>query len=226
MAMKLLLVRHGQTPANVAGRLDTAAPGPGLTALGLDQAAAIPTALAGSPVDALFVSTLIRTRLTATPLSVNRGLEMVQLPGIHEIGAATLENLSDRESIRTYMQTAFSWGLGDLDVVMPGGHDGHEFFARFDDSIATVASATEGTAVVVSHGAAMRVWAAGRAKNIPASYAGEHDIHNTGVLEFEGSPEDGWTLISWQGHAIGGGQLDDLTADDPTGETLSEAMDD
>lgn len=226
MAMKLLLVRHGQTPANVAGRLDTAAPGPGLTALGLDQAAAIPAALAGSTIDAIFVSTLIRTRLTATPLSVNRGLEMVQLPGIHEISAGNVENLSDRDSIRTYLETAFAWGLGDLDVVMPGGHDGHEFFARFDDSIATVASATQGTAVVVSHGAAMRVWAAGRAKNIPASYAGEHDIHNTGVLEFEGSPAEGWTLISWQGNPIGGGQLDDPTADDPTGETLAEAMDD
>lgn len=224
--MKLLLVRHGQTPANVAGRLDTAAPGPGLTALGLDQAAAIPAALAGSTIDAIFVSTLIRTRLTATPLSVNRGLEMVQLPGIHEISAGNVENLSDRDSIRTYLETAFAWGLGDLDVVMPGGHDGHEFFARFDDSIATVASATQGTAVVVSHGAAMRVWAAGRAKNIPASYAGEHDIHNTGVLEFEGSPAEGWTLISWQGNPIGGGQLDDPTADDPTGETLAEAMDD
>ena len=29
--MRLLLIRHGQTPANVRGELDTAAPGPGLT---------------------------------------------------------------------------------------------------------------------------------------------------------------------------------------------------
>ena len=40
--MRLLLVRHGQTPSNVAGLLDTALPGPGLTALGTRQAAAIP----------------------------------------------------------------------------------------------------------------------------------------------------------------------------------------
>ena len=224
--MKLLLVRHGQTPSNVAGLLDTAAPGPGLTTLGLDQAAAIPGALEGRQIDAVFVSALVRTRLTATPLSLARGLDMIELPGTHEISAGSMESLSDRGSVRTYMQTAFSWGLGELDVSMPGGPDGHEFFARFDDSIDTVAGTTDGTAVVFSHGAAMRVWTAGRAKNIPASYAGEHDIHNTGVLEFDGSPAEGWTLVSWQGNAVGGSQLDDPTADDPTGETLSEAMDD
>lgn len=223
--MKLLLVRHGQTPANVAGIISTAGPGPGLTALGIEQAEAIPRAFGDRSIDSIYVSTLVRTRMTATPLAQARGLEMLELPGIHEISAGSMEDLSDRDSIRTYMQTAFSWGLGDRDVAMPGGQDGHEFFARYDDSIATVAAQNEGTAVVFSHGAAMRVWTAGRAKNIPARYAGEHDIHNTGVLEFEGSPEEGWTLLSWQGTAVGGVQLDDPSADDPTGETLSEAVD-
>ncbi|MCM1975585.1 histidine phosphatase family protein, partial [Streptomyces sp. G1] len=37
--MRLLLVRHGQTPTNVDYLLDTAVPGPGLTELGLAQAA-------------------------------------------------------------------------------------------------------------------------------------------------------------------------------------------
>lgn len=223
--MKLLLVRHGQTPSNVAGLLDTAAPGPGLTALGLDQAAAIPRALEAHDVEGIYVSTLVRTRLTATPLAVARGLEMIELAGTHEILAGNLENLRDPASIRTYMQTAFAWGQGNRDVSMPGGSNGHEFFARFDESIAQVAAATSGTAVVVSHGAAMRVWTAGHATNIAPSYAGEHDIHNTGVLEFDGSPAEGWTLVSWQGNPIGGASLNDPTADDPTGETLSEAMD-
>lgn len=45
--MRLLLIRHGQTPSNLKHLLDTAAPGPGLTPLGQDQAAALPQALAG-----------------------------------------------------------------------------------------------------------------------------------------------------------------------------------
>lgn len=220
--MRLFLIRHGQTPANVEGRLSTAAPGPGLTALGERQAAMIPSALRDQPVDAVFTSVLVRTQLTAEPLAADRGLHVTVLEGIHEIEAGALEDLRDRESVRTYLTTAFAWGLGDLDVVMPGGTDGHAFFRRFDADLATVAAAAE-TAVVVSHGAAIRVWVAGRAVNVPPSFAGEHEIDNTGVIELEGSPDAGWTLLSWQGTPVGGQQLADAAAADPTGESLDGA---
>lgn len=229
--MRLLLIRHGQTPANVAGLLNTAHPGPGLTALGAVQAAEIPDALRDEPIAAIFASTLLRTQLTAAPLAADRGLDVTVLPGIHEIEAGDLENLGDRGSIRTYLETAFAWGLGQLDPVMPGGGNGHAFFTRYDESIATVAESmsragsTMGAAVVVSHGAAIRVWVAGRADNVPPTFAGEHDIQNTGIVELEGSPVEGWRLISWQGTPVGGADLSDATAEDPTGESLDEALD-
>ena len=224
--MRLFFIRHGQTPSNVAGLLDTAVPGPGLTELGERQAAEIPEALQSTPVDAIYVSTLLRTQLTAQPLADDRGLEPVVLPGTHEIGAGDLQMLSDHHSVRVYLETAFAWGLGDLTPRMPGGEDGFEFFARFDESIATVAASGVSTAVIVSHGAAIRVWVAGRAINVPPSFAGEHDIQNTGVVELDGSPEEGWTLLSWQGTPVGGYDLVDDDAEDPTGETLDEALDD
>ena len=77
--------------------------------------------------------------------------------------------------------------------------------------------------MVFSHGAAIRVWVAGRAINVPPSFAGEHDIQNTGVVELDGSLESGFTLLSWQGTPVGGSDLSDDTAEDPTGETLDEA---
>ncbi|HEY1158028.1 MAG TPA: phosphoglycerate mutase family protein, partial [Arthrobacter sp.] len=43
--MKLLLIRHGETPGNVLGQLDTDHPGPGLTELGERQAEAMARAL-------------------------------------------------------------------------------------------------------------------------------------------------------------------------------------
>jgi broad specificity phosphatase PhoE len=222
--VRLLLVRHGQTPSNVRGLLDTAAPGPGLTELGHRQAAELVEGFAGMPVDGIFASSLVRTRLTAAPLALDRGLEPIQLPGTHEIGAGRLEMRSDHASVRTYLHTAFSWGRGELDGRMPGGENGHEFFERYDESIRRVAR-SEGASVVVSHGAAIRVWVARRATNVPASYAGDHELDNTGVVELEGSPEAGWRLIAWQGTPVGGAQLVDATAEDPTGETLEEALD-
>ena len=218
--MRLLLIRHGQTPSNVDGLLDTARPGPGLTELGERQAAEIPDALKHEAIDGIYVSVLRRTLITATPLIVDRGLDPVELPGIHEIEAGDLEMRHDHEAYRIYLETAFAWGMGDLDRRMPGATDGHEFFRRFDESIASV---TGNNAVVFSHGAAIRVWVAGRAINVPPSFAGEHDIQNTGVVELDGSLESGFTLLSWQGTPVGGSDLSDDSAEDPTGETLDEA---
>ena len=67
--MKLRLIRHGQTPNNVARVLDTAEPGALLTQLGHDQAEALPQKLVTVSIDSLYVSTLTRTQLTAQPLA-------------------------------------------------------------------------------------------------------------------------------------------------------------
>jgi len=217
--VRLLLIRHGQTPANVDGRLNTAIPGPGLTPLGESQAAAIPEGLRDEPIDGLYASTLVRTQFTAAPLAADRALDVRVLPGIHEIEAGSLEDRSDHASVRAYLETVWAWGTGDLSPVMPGAGDGHAFFARFDADIATVAAESE-YAVIVSHGAAIRVWVAGRAMNVPPSYAGRHEIDNTGIIELEGSPETGWTLVAWQGMPVGGAVLADASADDPTGDPL------
>ena len=217
--MRLLLIRHGQTPANVRGQLDTAHPGPGLTALGERQATAIPEALRFDSIDAVFASTLHRTQLTARPLALDRGLDIQVGDGLHEIEAGSLEGRTDHASVRAYMKTVFAWGAGDLAVSMPGGPDGHAFFARYDADIA-LAAASGQTAAVFSHGAAIRVWAAARAINVPPAFAGRHDLDNTGVVELSGTPEDGWTLISWAGVPLGGIPLADADAADPTGEAL------
>lgn len=211
--MRLLLIRHGQTPANVLGQLDTEQPGPGLTALGERQAVALAEALRTQRIDGVFASTLVRTQLTARPLA-----PATVIDGLHEIEAGDLEGLSDRESARTYLETAFAWGSGELDVRMPGATDGHSFFERFDHGIAAVAHLD--TAVVFSHGAAIRVWTAGRAINVPPIFAGSHELDNTGVVELSGSPDSGWTLVSWAGSPIGGRDLVDEAAADPTGEAL------
>ena len=219
--MHLLLIRHGQTPSNVAGMLDTANPGPDLTELGNRQAARIPQALESRPIDGIFVSTLVRTHVTAAPLALARGIEPVVRPGLHEIEAGALESLSDPDSVRSYMQTAFAWGSGRLDTRMPGGTDGHAFFERFDADITAIESRIgTGTAVVVSHGAASRVWSAGRAANVPPAFAGQHELDNTGVVELRGSPREGWTLVSWQGTPVGGVELADADGEGPTGEAL------
>lgn len=200
--MRLILIRHGQTPGNVLGQLDTTHPGPGLTEFGLAQANALVPALADSGIEAISASTLVRTQLTAAPLSHDRGIDVEVRPGLHEIGAGDLELRSDRESIQRYLETVHAWGLGDLSATMPGGADGHEFFGRFDADIEAIEKSGVGVAAAVSHGAAIRVWVSSRAGNIAPVFGAENGLDNTGIVTLEGSVSEGWSLSDWAGTPV------------------------
>ncbi|MEU1513437.1 histidine phosphatase family protein [Streptomyces sp. NPDC005811] len=200
--MRLLLVRHGQTPTNVHYLLDTAAPGPGLTELGERQAAALVDALAGEDLDAVYASTLVRTRLTAAPLAAARGLDIQVRDGIREVFAGDLEmQPGESEQAALYMRTVFAWAAGDLDLRMPGGESGAEFLARYDAVVAE-AAAGAATAALVSHGAAIRTWTAARARNIDVPFAAAHRLANTGTVILEGDPATGWQVLTWAGATV------------------------
>ncbi|MET9502100.1 histidine phosphatase family protein [Streptomyces sp. NPDC006622] len=201
--MRLLLVRHGETPTNVARLLDTAVPGPGLTALGERQAAALPEALADEDIDALYASTLVRTRLTAAPLAAARGLDVLVRDGIREISAGDLELLpgESREGER-YMRTVFAWAAGDLALRMPGGESGTEFLERYDAVVAEAAASGARTVALVSHGAAIRTWTVARALNVDVPFAAAHRLANTGVIVLDGSPSDGFKALTWAGATV------------------------
>jgi probable phosphoglycerate mutase len=218
--MRLLLIRHGQTIDNVRGALGTVVPGPGLTDLGREQAAAVPAALAGEEIEAIFVSTMRRTQETASPLAEALGLEPVVLEGIQEIDAGSLEGRSDEEAIRAYMGTIFSWWT-DFSARIPDGENGTEFYERFNGAISTVSERYEGTVAVVSHGAAIRTWASWSSQNLDAEFSREHPLENTGVVTLVGSAEEGWVCTHWQGTPVGGLALEDASAPDPTGEALA-----
>ncbi|MFE3741814.1 histidine phosphatase family protein [Streptomyces sp. NPDC059134] len=203
--MRLLLIRHGQTPSNVAGLLDTAEPGPGLTATGERQAAALPGALADEDIGALYVSNLVRTRLTAAPLAAARGLETRVRDGIRELSAGDLEMRGDEESIRRYLTTAFAWSAGDVELRMPGGENGTEALARFDAVVAEATATGLGTVALVSHGAAIRMWTAARAENVDVDFAAAHALDNTGVVVLEGAggpAASGWKALTWAGTVV------------------------
>ncbi|OAE00080.1 histidine phosphatase family protein [Arthrobacter sp. OY3WO11] len=225
--MKLLLIRHGQTPGNVLGQLDTEHPGPGLTELGERQAEAMARSLANEPIGALYASTLIRTQITAAPLGRVHSLEVEVLDGLHEIEAGSLEKLTDEESHKRYMGTVFSWAAGDLDRRMPAGPDGHTFFERFDAAIHRVVERAldqqHEAAAVVSHGAAIRTWAGRRAEDADHEFAARHVLANTGIVALEGDPDRGWKLLHWDGSPVGGLALADPTAEDPTGQDTAGA---
>jgi broad specificity phosphatase PhoE len=216
--MRLILIRHGQTASNVAGSLDTAVPGPPLTELGARQAGALPAALAGESIDAIFASTQQRAQLTAVPLADASGLPVTIRDGIREIDAGSLELRTDRGSVERYLSTCVGWADGRLDSRMPGAETGHEVFARFGAVVREASALGLDTVAFFSHGAIIRAWSGWAGRNIDGDFVARHPVSNTGVVVLDGSPMDGWTVDSWTGTAIGGASLTDAAADGPAAD--------
>ena len=225
--MRLLLLRHGQTHGNTAGALDTAEPGLDLTDLGRAQAEAAAQALVDRGIDQIFVSTLRRTHQTAAPLAALLGVEPRVLPGLREISAGDFEMGDDDAAIGGYIGTVADWIEERYDVRMPGGESGHEFLARYDESVAEIhrslAEAGHERALVVSHGAAMRTWISARVPGVESHAKATDPLHNTACIELVGDPVAGWAVEAWHSEPVGGAFLDDLTAPDPTGQATDEA---
>lgn len=190
--MRLHLVRHGETHANVARQLDTAVPGLDLTDAGREQAHALAERLRGEDLGAIYVSDLIRTHQTAAPLADALGLELVVLPGLREIQAGDWEMSTDWVP---FIEAVKLW-REDPEHAIPGGDSGIGFMSRYEAAIRRIASDGHEAAVAVSHGAAMRVWTAA-ALGLAPDWFETRGVGNTLVVTMDGAPDDGWRLVSW-----------------------------
>lgn len=222
--MRLLLIRHGQTPSNVEGILDAGYPGPGLTALGQEQARAVPDALQHENIAGLHVSRLLRTHETAAPLAAALRTSSRLTEGLEEIGAGDYEMRRDEQAVEAYQDNQARWSGGDLTGGLPGGETGDRFWARYTDALRHIAGlyAEDATVAAISHGAAIRVF---------ASVVGElgtatrHDrpLFNTGMVALVGHPDEGWTIEDWVSTPIGGTHLLGDTEHDVTADQEAEA---
>lgn len=201
-AITLTWVRHAQSTANAAGIIDTTVPGPGLTALGETQAQAIAETLLANGYDGIFVSDMVRTQLTAAPLAADLGITPVVVPGLQEINAGVFEGGSGLIAGIGYALPPVAWVLGARFVPVIGGENGNEFEARVNDAVAQIYDTGDTNPIAFSHGATMTAWTLMNVDNPDLLLAITHPLGNTAVVVVSGSPEDGWTLQSWDGIAV------------------------
>ncbi len=190
--MRLLLIRHGQTQSNVNRELDTAFPGAPLNEAGLAQAEALVEALAHERIDALYCSTLTRAQQTAAPLAAARALEAVIVDGIQEI-AAGVEEMST--NWQPYVDMLNSWSPTNMDVGLEGGETARQFVTRFTNAVAAMEQAGDEHVALVSHGAALRVWAITQDPSIGFDLA--PPLANTQWITLNGSLTTGWRIERW-----------------------------
>ncbi|MDR7301888.1 histidine phosphatase family protein [Haloactinomyces albus] len=199
--VRLVLVRHGQTPSNVRGAMDTVPPGPGLTKAGGNQAEELAERLSEEKVLAIHASRALRAQETAEPLAIRHGMPVEVVEGIHEIYVGELEGSAEVAARRQFEDVYASWHAGKIDEPMPGGETGRQAMTRFLDAAGELLSGiTAGTIVVVSHGAILRLVAGHLAPEVDSMRANSSYMPNTGIIALE--PADtatGWHHVHWDG---------------------------
>ncbi|TNC27405.1 histidine phosphatase family protein [Amycolatopsis alkalitolerans] len=199
--MKLYLIRHAQSTANVRKILDTALPGPPLTDLGHQQAQALARQLSGEPITAVYASRAVRAQQTATPLAAALMHEVQVIDGVHEVNVGELEGRGDVEALRAYAGTVHPWTRGDLGVAMPGGESGEQVRSRYLGAVADlrVKHDADPAIALFSHGGAIRLAAEWLSDNVRPELADQGLIPNTGIVELESLTGGGWRCLTWVG---------------------------
>lgn len=200
--LRLILIRHGQTPANVAQVLDTVPPGPGLTDLGHEQAGRLAARLAAEEIVSVHASRALRAQQTAAPLARRHGLEVEVADGTHEVYVGELEGLGGVDALQTFDDVYEQWHAGRLDLPMPGGETGREAVSRFvAGARAAIDGVRDGAVAMVSHGAMLRLAAGVLATDVDGALANAKHLPNTGVIVLESDPETptGWRHTTWDG---------------------------
>jgi broad specificity phosphatase PhoE len=200
--VKLYLIRHAQSLANVEGKLDTAPPGPPLTDLGRQQAEALAEQLGGEPVVAVYASVATRAQQTAAPLAAALDLEVQVIDGVQEVFVGELEGRSDRPAIEQYLQVVRPWTRGELGGSMPGGESGEDVRRRYLDAVGELRAKHEGgdpedAVALVSHGGAIRLGAEWLADNVRPEVADAGLLPNTAIVELESRPDGRWHCLRW-----------------------------
>jgi probable phosphoglycerate mutase len=152
-----LIVRHGETDWNAAGRLQGWRDSP-LTATGLAQAAAVASRLAREPIDALVASDLGRTQATAAPIAAALGLAVKPDPGLRERCYGILEGLTWAEIEHAHAAAYGRLVARDQDYRVPEGESGVGFRNRIFDAFERLAAEYgEKRIAVVTHGGVLGI---------------------------------------------------------------------
>lgn len=182
---RLLLVRHGESEANLVHSLDCAVPGPPLTGLGRLQAMALASALSDADVRVVYASTMLRAQQTAQPLAKRFGLPVEVRAGLREFDVGDLQARTDRAAHLLLRDLMDHWLMrGEPDAARPGGESARQVVARFGAEVAEVlAGYDEGTAVVAAHGGVLRLAVPELTPTVPREFTRYHHLPNVGVIE-------------------------------------------
>lgn len=191
----LILLRHGQSLSNVKFALDTKIPGAALTELGQKQAREVgPEIMDLYTPTSVVTSEALRARQTGS-LAFNPFFpEIPAIAGLQEIAAGVYEMENTEEAHIAYHTVVHKFFTGDNTATLEGGETLDEFLERYQGGIS---EAVQQDSVVVTHGSAIRAFAA-RAASVDANFAWQNPLDNCRFVVLDPQDDFGkWKLVRW-----------------------------
>lgn len=193
----LLLVRHGETDWNAAGRLQGQTDVP-LNANGRAQALALASRLRAEGIRAIGASDLSRARGTAEIVGGALGLEVALLDAdLRERGYGAWEGLTRGECAARHPE-AWARHVADPRTPPPGGETAEALLARVVPAIHRAAERLASPAVLVTHGGVMRAFLSAVLDGPVAGAVAPRAVPNGGV----------WRVRLVDGRVVGAAALD------------------
>ncbi|MFQ6057285.1 MAG: histidine phosphatase family protein [Anaerolineae bacterium] len=159
--MQLILIRHGESTWNDAGRIQGWTDSP-LTERGRRQSEKLAKHLAHLPIAALYTSSLKRALETARIIAHTLNLPLTVDERLREYGLGELEGLTIEEVKERYPAIYRGWQETTRWIPLPGEEGRAVFAQRVRAAMADIVKGhPDGTVAVITHGGAIGVFLAG-----------------------------------------------------------------
>lgn len=151
---EILLMRHGESQANVDRIFANGNEGYPLTETGRNQAEIAARVLRGKSIDRIYTSPITRAVETATIVGTHLGIEPIVLDEIREFSVGELEGeLMEREAEAAFMRVMLEWISGNSNERIPGGESQNEIIARLKIALKNVVfDNPEKRVLMITHG--------------------------------------------------------------------------
>src|SRR6476660_3157977 len=141
MMRQLILVRHGESEANISHTFANRGDGPPLTSLGRRQSVELARRLRGTRIGEIHSSPLLRCTQTADEIGAVLGLPVVVDEALREYDVGELEGQANPYAWGAYADLERRWLVDrEWSARHPDGESYHEIVARFGAYLAGVRS--------------------------------------------------------------------------------------
>lgn len=157
MAIKIYLIRHGETNYNRDGCFQGQSLNPSLNETGFQQAEKLSLVMKFLELDAVYTSPLLRARQTAEAVANDRELPLIKDDRLLEVNLGIVEG-QPKEKVKVRMPSAYSdWrDLSKFDVAFPKGETRRQVLSRFMDFIKSAEKSGYENIAVVTHAGVLR----------------------------------------------------------------------